>query len=255
MATILIKGNEYQFNETIQFTKEYTVFQKLLGNRFVDTNNVKKLVDSMRLIGVIPIPIIVNERMEIIDGQHREAAIEELEESVPYVVIPGLDLKDCIAINGSQHDWSNLQYVDSYAQQGYEQYKAVMKYIDEYSDIKPTTVLRAFGNPGHEYIKHGEFKIGDIVLANQIIEIIRQIKTTMRKTAGASVVDAVKIMVREGADPSLIKESIYKNGDCKKGVNLGSTENAYAILTELYNKRRSSRKVDFHAYSYINGVI
>ena len=254
MRTILINGKEYKFNETIQFTKEYTVFQKLLGNRFIDTNNVKKLVDSMRLKGIIPIPIIVNERMEIIDGQHREAAIEELKGAVPYEIIPGLNLEDCIAINGSQHNWSNLQYVDSYAQRGYEQYKTVMKYINEYSDIKPTTVLRAFGNPGHEYIKDGKFRIGDVVLGNHIIEIIRQIKTTMRKTAGRGV-DAVKIMVREGADPLLIKESIYKNGDCKKGVNLGSTENAYAILTELYNKGRSTRKVDFHAYSYINGGI
>lgn len=56
-------------------TKDYTSFRAIVSNREVNKAHVKKLAASIRKKNLLYIrPVIVNDRMEIIDGQHRVAA-------------------------------------------------------------------------------------------------------------------------------------------------------------------------------------
>lgn len=66
-----------QTNE-IKRTNNYDMFKRLEGNRFVDPKKVNKLKKSINEVGYISNPIIVNEKMEVIDGQHRLEALKEL---------------------------------------------------------------------------------------------------------------------------------------------------------------------------------
>ena len=63
-------------------TKNYDQFKTLEGNRSIDQKNVNNIEQNMREHGVLPTVIIVNEKMEVIDGQHRIEALKRLHEPV-----------------------------------------------------------------------------------------------------------------------------------------------------------------------------
>ncbi|WP_299997811.1 ParB N-terminal domain-containing protein, partial [uncultured Clostridium sp.] len=64
--------------KTIQNTKDYLIFKKLEGNRPVVNRRVNKIIASIQNVGYITSPLIVNEKMEVIDGQGRLEALEQL---------------------------------------------------------------------------------------------------------------------------------------------------------------------------------
>ena len=61
----------------IRETNNYDIFKNMLGNRELKDKNYKKLMRSINEKQLI-IPILVNEKFEIIDGQHRFSACKSL---------------------------------------------------------------------------------------------------------------------------------------------------------------------------------
>jgi len=72
----------------ILITYDYEIFKRMRGNRILNNSHVKNLVKSMKE-KYLPQPILVNKDMEIIDGQHRFAAAEELNLPIHYLIIDG----------------------------------------------------------------------------------------------------------------------------------------------------------------------
>ena len=79
------------FDSNVKFTRDYSRFKKVVGNR--DVKSYKRVLESIKNVGYIPNPIIVNENYEVIDGQHRLQACEELGISIAYIMIPGLNIE------------------------------------------------------------------------------------------------------------------------------------------------------------------
>ena len=250
-GSVSINNVNREFDEELHKTTDYNMFKILLGNRFIEPKNVAKLRANMQKNGILPMPIIVNEKKEIIDGQHRFTAIEQLGGMVYYIIVPGLTLDDCISINCQQHPWNILQFIYSKAELHMEQYEAMVSLIESNSDIKPTVVVRAMSNKlSTEQIAKGDLKIGNVYLGKQYLNCIRQIKDTMHKTAGQSTIDAFRLMSKQGADMDLLREAIEKNGKEYAKVNFGHAESAYIIFTEIYNKGRSTRRIDFTDFQH-----
>lgn len=97
---------------------DLSVFKIITGNRSVETARVKKIKDSISTVGMINAPIVCNENMEVIDGQGRLQACRELGEPVPYVIIKGLTIDHCRAMNLNQTNWKLFDYIKSYADEG-----------------------------------------------------------------------------------------------------------------------------------------
>ena len=104
------------FDPRVKFTSNYSQFKKLGGNR--DVGSCKKLIKSIEKVGYIPNPIIVNEKMEVADGQHRLQACEELGIPIAYIVIPGVTVETARNMNTGQKNWKNIDYIKSYAETG-----------------------------------------------------------------------------------------------------------------------------------------
>ena len=64
-------------NSDIKETKNYDQFKVGDWNRTIKKNNLKKLEKSVKQNGWLKHPIMVNENMEIMDGQHRFAYAKE----------------------------------------------------------------------------------------------------------------------------------------------------------------------------------
>lgn len=111
-------------NEIME-TTDYDIFILVGGNRAVDKQHVarlkRKMIDNGNLTQSFP--IVVNEKMEVIDGQHRLTALKELDWPVFYTVQKHLTLDTVRAINTASKNWSWKDYAESYASLGNEEYK------------------------------------------------------------------------------------------------------------------------------------
>lgn len=119
----------------IHVTYDYDMFSHLLGNRPVTNKRAAKIANSIMNRGYIPVPIVVNEKLEIIDGQGRTEALKMLDAGLPlyYVIIPGLGIDDCIAMNVTGTKWSTLDYIHGYADTGNQDYKRLLITLENHS--------------------------------------------------------------------------------------------------------------------------
>lgn len=118
----------------IQQTENYTLFKRIQGNRTINKAQVKKLFDSL---GNHPelataIPIIVNDNMEVIDGQHRLEALRKLELPVSYLQLGDLQLKDVQIINSATKVWTPVDYARSYSELGNKNYDIYLAFKKKY---------------------------------------------------------------------------------------------------------------------------
>ena len=132
--------------KSIKSTMNYSIFKKLEGNRPVVNRRVNKIIASIQNVGYITSPLIVNEKMEVIDGQGRLEALEQLKMPVEYIIHPGIGINECIAMNINQGNWSLKDYIESYATRGNKSYQRLEQLIKEYPlanlDVIATAALR-----------------------------------------------------------------------------------------------------------------
>lgn len=156
-------------------TTDYSMFKKLNGNRDVMERRKKILMDSILERGWIRNPIVVNDNNEIIDGQGRFEALKELGMPVEFVYAHGATIEDCIHLNVKQKNWTNIDYIMSYASNGVEDYEILMDAINSHPNLGVTTIqillsrfLSDCTNQLTE-LKNGRFKVVDRDAADDIL--------------------------------------------------------------------------------------
>ena len=117
-------------------TADYDKFIKLEGNRSVLERRVARISNSIEQVGYRTNPIIVNRKFEIIDGQGRYEACKEKGLPIQYVIDPNAGLEECVALNLGQTNWRPIDYVESYARQGVEDYARLLWHLNKYPHIK-----------------------------------------------------------------------------------------------------------------------
>lgn len=147
-------------NETLK-TMDYNRFKYLNGNRSVGKRK-DNIVKSIKEIGWISNPILVNENMEIIDGQSRYQALIELGMPIEYKVITGLDIADCRAMNKYNSQWTKTDFIESYAAEGNINYIRVKNLRDTFNIKQTRLIMRAAGKqPTKEQIMNGQIIMTD----------------------------------------------------------------------------------------------
>ncbi|MGX0346575.1 hypothetical protein ACUXOE_001813 [Staphylococcus cohnii] len=76
-------------------------------------------------------PVIVNEHMVVIDGQHRVEHARKADVPVEYIIKPGLNEHDIVRMNTTQRKWNMLNYIESYANQGSEEYVSLLNLLNK----------------------------------------------------------------------------------------------------------------------------
>lgn len=156
------KNTMHQVDGEIRTTKEYDLFKQLIGNRKVKKNHVKKIKKSMQE-KYIPTTVTVNERFEIIDGQHRYQAMKELNYPIRYVMIHGLTVKDAIRLNVSNSNWKLIDYIESWSEDNIPDYLILKDAIEHYNlgDSLIAKCMMSNTMSVNKAIEDGEFKINN----------------------------------------------------------------------------------------------
>lgn len=123
-------------------TKNYEQFKTIRSNREVDNRHVLALVKSIQEKNLLHLnPIIVNESLEVIDGQHRLEAARLLNTDIYYVIDGEIKEADISKLNSVKKNWSVLDYVNYFATTGKPEFKEVLNFIAKYPGIKLTTIF------------------------------------------------------------------------------------------------------------------
>ena len=219
-------------------TNDYSAFKFLKGNR--DIKQVKRIVDSVREIGQFQSPILVNEKMEIIDGQHRFAAFSSLGLPIYYQIHQGVGLKETTFLNSSQRRWSSKDFLHSQIALGNENYIYIDALQKKYHGFAVQVIVSIFhgnissggGRHSNEFQQGGfvapldrrrdvERTLETLIELDQVIKSIggqrRMTETAIawclnyEKTDRARLIDCIKerhALIRPAADVSALLRDI-----------------------------------------------
>lgn len=115
-------------NNMVLVTKDYSLFKYVHGNRDINKGNVDAIAHQIKLRGQ-QVPILVNEKYEVIDGQHRLEACKQLDRSVTYIVRKGANIHDVISTNIVGKKWSQDDYINRYASEGNPHYLKLQTFL------------------------------------------------------------------------------------------------------------------------------
>ena len=133
--------NSTIINQVFQ-TLDYDIFKIITGNRPLNNRNYTKIINSMKQQQLL-IPIIVNEKMEIIDGQHRFKACKELGLPVYYIIVNGYGLNEVERANTASAMWNKFNFLDMYIAKGEKNYIEFQSLLEKYK-INISDLIKVF---------------------------------------------------------------------------------------------------------------
>lgn len=177
-------------------TNDLSIFNQIEGNRPPNLQHIRRLSQSIKDNGLLCNPILVNEKMEVIDGQHRLLAAKDANSEIYYVILKGYDLKEVHALNLNQKNWTKKDFLNGYADLGVDSYIKLKKFTQKNNDFNLSDCIALCSNLttssgltiGHKFKKsnsvsnqsevfeEGTWKIKNIDLAQENAEKIRLIK-------------------------------------------------------------------------------
>lgn len=129
--------------EKIYETYNYGIFDYRETNRDLDHSRIKRIADNILENGLLFSPIIVNEDMEIIEGQHRVAALKYLDSiGKPFPILfsiqPGYSNKHMISFNKNLDKWKKRDYLKHYVVIGSRAYVEFNNFLDSFPWLPQT---------------------------------------------------------------------------------------------------------------------
>lgn len=112
-------------------TTNYAKFKEIRGNRVLNRKYLSRLAESVKENNLLAQnPIIVNENMQVIDGQHRLKVAETLNVPIYYTVIRSGSIKDVQMLNVNVRSWSMKDFLDCYTELNNKDYIALKEFAE-----------------------------------------------------------------------------------------------------------------------------
>lgn len=238
----------------IKVTNKYEMFKKLEGNRTTDDRRVEKIKKSIIKVGYITSPILVNENMEIIDGQGRFEALKQLQLPIEYIVQNGISIKECVAMNVYQTNWTIIDYIYSHADRGIQSFVYIRDLMERFNINSVSIIAVATLGTGvfkAEYVHDGTLEITQ----EQYEKAIKKLEFFKDLYKGYNDIPRFNFIFKgllycaeiEEVDLERLKEKIIEVLEHKKIPPIPTIEEAMQFLEEIYNK--NSKRPTVYIYT------
>ena len=146
----------------VESTTRYEMFSFTSKNRPVNFKRVKTFCKSILKENLLrENPIIVNEKMQILDGQNRFLAAKELGIPVYYLITTSMKEESIPNMNNNHEKWKLLDLLQVYRNSGFKEYEDVYLFMTKYG-FGPTVSIAILSESSN--LK--EFKNGTFVIKN-----------------------------------------------------------------------------------------
>ena len=226
----------------VHTTTDYFLFKPIEGNRNKNLLHINRLKKSMAETYLFTV-IIVNEKYEIIDGQHRFDVIQELKLPLNYIVCNGYGLNEVHILNQNSKTWTSDDYLDGYCKLGYKDYLKYREFKELYGigHYECMWLLNGsqLSNPTQVFFT-GDFKIKNYNEACKIIEKIMLVEPYYEEWKRRSFILA---MLQLFKNPNFeLTEFLQKLKLQPTALSNCSTTNQYvSLIEEIYNYRRREK--------------
>ena len=162
-------------------TKQYTKFSLISGNRDMSDSHIDTLAEKIKTGEnfLKYCPIMVDEQMRILDGQHRFFAAQRAGVHIWYNIVIGKVNLDTVArINESQKKWQPSNFIHIYADMGYVVYRTFEEFIskDRGYHLSPSTGLLLFGNQSMKTLRSGDLQLVDLLYAEKMADALLDVQ-------------------------------------------------------------------------------
>ena len=234
-------------------TSDYGQFKILDGNRTINKSQVDGLVNSINEVGYQPIPILVNEKMEVIDGQHRLRAVERLGIPIYFIIKPGAGADEVIQLNLRRGNWTVYDFIGFYANNGNQNYIKLNEYAMRFQNVGITDIAMCLSGSKSRNIqrplREGKYQMIETAETIGCLKFIADCTPALSRIQGGCQ-QYVPILV------GLYKMNLIDDDRMKAAIDLYSTTmssayNANDALTELqnvYNYRKRHNEYFRDAY-------
>ena len=238
----------------IHTTTDYSMFSLLEENR-----NVGKLTSLRRSMAtknmLNAFPLIVNEKMQVIDGQHRLEVAKELGLQVFYIISSDVELHDVPMAAAAVSKWSNMDFCTHYAKKGVQPYAELLSILKMYPSVTFGLLSVAFalsgnhGMTGHSVssFRNGTWRGATLPYIRRTLDICNRVSPVLKKEAWRRYfVGAVGRLVRwEDFDEELLIKKI--NSFPTEVVQCIDIRKTLEMLQSIYNYRNRYR-ITFPAF-------
>lgn len=228
----------------LHHTTDYDKFSLMHNNRDANRSHIEALKDAFVEKGNLTIvqPILVNESLQIIDGQHRYIAAKELGQPIYYTIREGLTIGDARSMNILHRAWTNEDFAWSYAEGGNQQYKDYLKLREDFGFGHAVTMNYIYGGDVSGVFgifRRGELQIADPALVRErlskLYEVLEKVPENMIRDKNIAYA-LLKIMKNPVYDQRrmLQKMELFGSATMRR---FGDREEYLRALEETYNYR------------------
>lgn len=244
-----------EISNMVYKTSDYDIFQLSKFNRNV---LIKKEMLKQAKEGFIA-PIIVNENLMVIDGQHRLEASKMVGVPVQYMITKGLNKNDIVKMNTVQKAWGVIDFIEAYANQGNPEY---VKLIGVLKDVhKNTTAVCQIARNGDDIslvrksIEVGNFEFHNYEKALEFFSFLtrfkEEVKVPLKTKLSLALFELFKIekLDKERLITKIIETRLDEDFRTKA---LGTTETLKGLI-DAYNKNLHKKTNDSIEYYVTSG--
>jgi hypothetical protein len=248
-CTVLSEG-EFK----VYSTSNCTHFKRLKENRMINEAHVLALIDSFLNDGYLFTILYLNEKLEIIDGQHRLEAAKRKSLPVYFMIMPGWSIKEVTILNMNSRNWTIVDFMETHAKAGNPNYVRFKEFFDAYEFDVTVCQLIITGRRSGGYASSDEFRMGYMqVDEQQLTDAYLKAKKIMclipfhpHGWKSRNFVEAMLLFFSmKGYDHEhmIAKLTTYPDLMLREAKSL-RVEEYVKILLEKYNFRRQKDKIE-----------
>lgn len=231
-------------------TDDYSIFQLSKFNRNIILR--RELIEQAEE-GIIS-PIIVNENLMVIDGQHRLKASEKVGATVEYIIKEGLNEHDIVRMNTVQKPWSLANHIEAWANQGKDEYIKLLNLLNNY--YGNTTVVTQVAldvntmKKARPIIESGEFKFVNYEKTVEFLSYLRRFREETNVPYKSKLSQAIYELfkISKFDRERLIHKVIGTDLNEELKVKTLNKSDALQRLLDAYNKMLSEESKSFINY-------
>lgn len=242
-------SNFKKVNEVFQ-TKNYEMFKFRNDNRSIRQYHVQELVNKMKEKGWIQGSYaVINEKNEVIDGQHRILAARTIGIPVSFTIERKTSFDTIQDLNQSQVNWSKYDHVHGWVTKQNQNYIILEGFMKRYPEFKITEMMmflsNSFTSVTKETFESGRFEVRSVRVGEEWINNFRQLKPYFEKGYNKSIFVRSLIKVMSKKKEFSFDQFIHKVSIRPGSIHLCGTVDQYVEMIEnIYNFQRKGGKIN-----------
>lgn len=229
----------------ILYTDDLSIFRELTANREVDGRHVKKLVSAIKKNNLLRVnPILVDRKMNVIDGQHRLEACRILQEGIFYMIDEHVSQSDIATLNSNSNNWKPADYVNYHTIEKAPGFEKVSKLLSLFQWLNVSTAVELLSSDNRRKtaeIREGKIDTSNYENAVEICKAINAMKDDYPFTAGGKFIRVFRKLVESGLyDHAVFLDKL--EGNRRSFVQCANSRQYIEMIEEIYNKWTTESK-------------